>query len=242
MEKYRKFDDPRHGINPFNPLPEAHRPILYLVPRYVRTLPLLLLKLFGVFLFLVKMPVLAFVLFFALVASFAKNLLVIPALIRPLERFLNYMFFRTLITQFGANKCTLRYHGQHKDFNYLEFSQGRNVPNHSKYIREGEKTIILSNEASLLDYLYLCSSFSPDFVQIDLLGNDQMGLRILGRWELLKKAIGVTLPQPRHDLFTSFEDLLASQAIKRPLVVFPQCARTNGRGVLDFPASVVAML
>lgn len=36
MEKYRKFDDPRHGINPFNPLPEARRPILYLVPRYVR--------------------------------------------------------------------------------------------------------------------------------------------------------------------------------------------------------------
>ena len=188
------------------------------------------------------MPVLAFVLFFALVASYAKNLLVLPALIRPLERCLNYMFFRTLITQFGANKSTLRFHGQHKDFNYLEFSQGRNVPNHSNYIREGDKTIILSNEASLLDYLYLCTSFSPDFVQIDLLSNDQMGLRILGRWELLKKAIGVTLPQPRHDLFTSFEDLLASQAIKRPLVVFPQCARTNGRGVLDFPASVVAML
>ena len=156
------------------------------------------------------MPVLAFVLFFALVASYAKNLLVLPALIRPLERCLNYMFFRTLITQFGANKNILRFHGQHKDFNYLEFSQGRNVPNHSNYIREGDKTIILSNEASLLDYLYLCTSFSPDFVQIDLLSNDQMGLRILGRWELLKKAIGVTLPQPRHDLFTSFEDLLAS--------------------------------
>lgn len=69
-----------------------------------------------------------------------------------------------------------------------------------------------------------------------------MGLRVLGRWELIKRAIGVKLPEVHPNLYTSFKDLYDAQYIKKPIVIFPQCARTNGRGVLDFPSSVVQMI
>lgn len=44
------------------------------------------------------------------------------------------------------------------------------------------------------------------------------------------------------NLYTSFKDLYNDQRVKRPIVIFPQCAKTNGRGVLDFPANVPDML
>ena len=38
MEKFRKFDDPRCGVNPFVPLIEKPRPNYLLIPRLVSLL------------------------------------------------------------------------------------------------------------------------------------------------------------------------------------------------------------
>lgn len=62
-----------------------------------------------------------------------------------------------------------------------------------------------------------------------------MGIRPLAGLELVRRAIGVTPPQVYPNLFLSFKQMRDQQYIKRPIVVFPQCARTNGRGVLNFP-------
>ena len=44
MEKFRKFDDPRCGVNPFVPLRENPRPNYLLVPRFVSKISLIILS------------------------------------------------------------------------------------------------------------------------------------------------------------------------------------------------------
>ena len=82
--------------------------------------------------------------------------------------------------------------------------------------------------------------FSPVFVTADLvLGSDGMGLRVINGFELIKYAIGIKFPTRRANLCMSFKQLRDAMYVKnRPLVFFPQCTRTNGRGVLDFPPKV----
>lgn len=53
-------------------------------------------------------------------------------------------------------------------------------------------TIILSNEASLVDFCFLKKMFAPCFITVDLIDagsdsakDDRMGLRVLGKWELI---------------------------------------------------------
>jgi hypothetical protein len=65
-----------------------------------------------------------------------------------------------------------------------------------------------------------------------------MGLRVISGFELIKYAIGVKFPSSRENLSSSFKQIYENQYVKRPLVFFPQCSRTNGRGVLDFPLPV----
>lgn len=65
MEKYRKFDDPACGINPFTPLPETSRPTW-----------MKLLRIPGAtFLTFIKVPFVFFLLLFALLANIVRALL-----------------------------------------------------------------------------------------------------------------------------------------------------------------------
>jgi 1-acyl-sn-glycerol-3-phosphate acyltransferase len=148
-----------------------------------------------------------------------------------------------LLATFGANGYKMRLHGSHKDFSYLEYQQGKSRVNTRKYVQEADQTIIISNEACLIDWIYMSLFFAPIYVSIDLINDEQMGLRPFSRWELVKRAIGIKLPRQRDGLVTSFRALRETHmSYNRPIVVFPQCTRTNGRGVLDFPPSVVEML
>lgn len=69
-----------------------------------------------------------------------------------------------------------------------------------------------------------------------------MGLRVLTGWQLIKRAIGVTLPRQYPNLYSSFKQIQDAQFTRRPIVVFPQCTKTNGRGVLNFPIGLQIML
>lgn len=60
-----------------------------------------------------------------------------------------------------------------------------------------DQSIILSNEGSIADFIYLAMTFSPTFVSVDLVegSSDKIGLRVLTGWQLIKRAVGVTLPR-----------------------------------------------
>ena len=46
-----------------------------------------------------------------------------------------------------------------------------------------------------------------------------MGLRVMSRLEVIKRAIGVKLPENKPNLFTSFKQL--SETVRKPLIIFP---------------------
>ena len=87
-------------------------------------------------------------------------------------------------------------------------------------------------------------TFSPLFVSVDFIDSkrEKLGLRQLSGWQLVKRAIGVTLPQEHPNLYSSFKQIHDADYTKRPIVVFPQCTKTNGRGVLNFPVDLQIML
>ena len=65
----------------------------------------------------------------------------------------------------------------------------------SEYIRESDSTIIIANEASLIDYAYLASLCQPMFVAVDIIDEHKLGLRAMGRFEIISRAMGIKLPQ-----------------------------------------------
>ena len=82
-------------------------------------------------------------------------------------------------------------------------------------------TIILSNEGSLIDFCYLMFAVQPVFVTVDVDTDQQMGLRVISGLELVKRAIGVRLPEQRAGLHKSFKQVYDTLTVKRPIVVFP---------------------
>lgn len=97
----------------------------------------------------------------ALISSYLKFVLVLTPLVGLFDFLCQYIFSKVLLASFGANSYTSRFHWQHKDFNYQEHFKGIQVVNHGKYISARDKTIILSNEASLIDFVYLNLLFAP---------------------------------------------------------------------------------
>jgi hypothetical protein len=77
--------------------------------------------LFGVFLFLVKMPFMVFILLFTFVFSYLKYVMVSAYLVRLADKFFTALVSKMYLTTFGANTVETRLHGSHKDFNYLLF-------------------------------------------------------------------------------------------------------------------------
>jgi len=66
-------------------------------------------------------------------------------------------------------------------------------------------------------------TFSPVFVSVDFVDSkkEKMGLRILSGWQLVKRAIGVTLPEVHQNLYSSFKQIYDAGYTKKPIVVFP---------------------
>lgn len=77
----------------------------------------------------------------------------------------------------------------------MEHKKGEQVVNVSKYIKSDQPTIIMTNESNLIDYFTLIKKFSPIFVSIDLTkDNDEMGLRVISNFELMRRAMGIRFP------------------------------------------------
>ena len=71
---------------------------------------------------------------------------------------------------------------------------------------------------------------------------NRAGLRPVGRFELIKRACGITFPAKVNGtlLFKSFKAVRESLHVQnRPLVFFPECTRSNGKGVLELPSEAV---
>ena len=106
--------------------------------------------------------------------------------------------------------------------------------------------LIVANDTSLLEFLWLQVTFSPVFVVMDFdEKTKKAGLRPVGRLELIKRACGITFPA-RVDgglLYKSFKEVReASYVQNRPLIFFPECTRSNGKGVLEPPNEAIELI
>ena len=71
------------------------------------------------------------------------------------------------------------------------------------------------------------------------------GLRPIGRAELIHRACGINFPGKVASalLYKSFKDVRqASYVQNRPIVFFPECTRSNGKGVLEPPKEAVEFI
>ena len=75
--------------------------------------------------------------------------------------------------------------------------------------------------------------------------NGKAGVRALGSLEIISRACGLHFPQkrPSNQLHQSFQELRNSMYVKfRPIVFFPECTKTNGKGVLNIPEPALNLI
>lgn len=105
--------------------------------------------------------------------------------------------------------------------------------------------MIVSNQVSFLEFIFLEMAYGPVFTAIAT-RNGKYGLRKIGMFELPFYAIGIKFPREELNEANFFTDITAlrnSLYVKnRPIVVFPEGTKTNGRGILHIEDDIIKMI
>lgn len=111
MEKYRKFDDPSCGLNPFVPLDPPHKLEGWKKPaRYI----------VGWFLTFIRVPCVILGIWVGLILHCFKFLAIHPGCIRWFECFYDRMYTNLIISTASFSNMKETYHREHKDFNFIK--------------------------------------------------------------------------------------------------------------------------
>ena len=205
-EKYRKFDDARVGVNPFVPAKalEISTPASIaktVSNNHLRTscssleLTSCICQIFAPIFVVMKVPLVLLLLFMLLLFHTFKYFLVLPILIRFSERMIDKMFTEVMLQIFAVMRWTEVFHKDDTDFDFVKAKKGELFVNRRKYIDAGkDPTIIIANDTSVMEYIWLQSQFSPVFVTMDYGQDSKAGLRAIGWTELVPRACGISFP------------------------------------------------
>jgi hypothetical protein len=110
----------------------------------------------------------------------------------------------------------------------------------------GTRDVIVCNQVSFLEYIFLEKEYGPVFTQVAS-KNGRFGFRKLGLFEIPLAAIGLRFPpevkEDDKNFFTDLGELRASLYVQgRPIAVFPEGSKTNGRGILQLEEGIVEVL
>ena len=98
---------------------------------------------------------------------------------------------------------------------------------------------------SFLEFIFLEMAYGPVFTAVAT-RNGKYGLRKIGMFELPFYAIGIKFPREElneANFFTDIGALKASLYVKnRPIVIFPEGTKTNGRGILHIEDDIVRLI
>jgi hypothetical protein len=111
MEKYRKFDDPSNGLNPFTPLE---------VPKKFEGWKKGCRFLLSVFFVLLRLPLLILCMFVFLSLHSLKYLLLIPRLIRWMECFTDSLIGQIVMTTCSIQRVKEMYHREHEKYDFAK--------------------------------------------------------------------------------------------------------------------------
>ena len=130
MEKYRKFDDPSNGLNPFTPneikdkLTGARS-----VCRSILTVVFVLLR----------FPLVVLALVVSIWLHTCKYALLVPSLIRWFELFIDSLIGKLLLSVFGFNNVKIQLNKEHKDYDFIKAQKNELV------IKETEAEVYVCN-------------------------------------------------------------------------------------------------
>ena len=175
-----------------------------------------------------------------------KYILLHPVLIRFCERIIDLGLTRVILQTYAVMRCKEVFHKDDQGFDFVKAKKGELFVNRWQYMSNSEPMLIIANDTSLLEFLWLQVTFSPVYVVMDFDDKtNKTGLRPVGRLELIKRACGITFPA-RVDgglLYKSFKEVREAMYVQnRPLVFFPECTRSNGKGVLEPPTEAIELI
>lgn len=145
----------------------------------------------------------------------------------------------TVLATFAASNPELTYHQSDESFNLIKQKRGELRVDKYKHVIDTDLNLIICNDTCAVQYIYLLTTYCPLFVTMDFdEATGKPGLRALGRFDLIKRAIGLVFPQRVRGnlLHQSFKEVRDAAFIQnRPIVFMPECTKTNGKGVLSIP-------
>ena len=84
-----------------------------------------------------------------------KYLLVHPKLIRISERLIDRFVTRIVLKTFAVMRAVEVYHKDDSGFDFVKARKGELVVDRKKYVNTNEATLIIANDTSVLEYLWL---------------------------------------------------------------------------------------
>lgn len=240
MEKYRKFDDPSCGINPFTPVPPTDT---------LKGWKSVLRTILKVILTILRVPCIMLAVQLGFFLHGIKYVLMVPALIRYAERFIDNLITKLLMGTCSYNNLKEKYHREHEKFNFIKEQRNELVVEHVA------SDVIICNSSNFIEYVWLAQQYSPCFTRIVYVelpnGESKVGLRILGSIETIFSALGLSFPETvtaeSSNIYYSIKELQQADGFlcykgRRPVVIMPEGTKTNGLGVLDINKDVVKMI
>jgi len=111
MEKYRKFDDPSCGLNPFTPIEPTAK-----LTGWKKWARLFLTY----FLMILRIPCVMLGVWVGMSLHCWKFIVIHPTLIRYVERFIDQMYGKLVLSTCSFNTFRESYNREHKDFNFIK--------------------------------------------------------------------------------------------------------------------------
>lgn len=195
-----------------------------------------------------RVPALVLIVFVDLLLSVHKYFFIIPYLVRKAEiNFDNLCSFMFLKCS-SFNSFFEEMSPKDKEFDFTKFQKKE-----LKFtFRPAD--LIIANQTCYADWFWIRKQYCPVFTKAVIIEKDnkrKVGFKPLSILEFYSHAFGIKFPQilkeESDDVFYSVEDLMTSQKFlcnnaKRPVCIFPELTKTNGLGILNIEADIIAMI
>lgn len=200
-EKFVKFDDPSCGLNPFTPLECKGLKTLTKTKNIFRHIG-------KMFLLIMRVPCLFMTLLLYAFAHFMKFLFLAPILIRKIEQLTDWVMMKFFMNTASYNSIKMVYHKDDPKYDFQKWQKGELEVEHQP------ADVLICNQTSFVDWVFLCSWYSPIFTKIVVIktpaGSKKVGLRVLSNWETLWNALGLVFPEERIEQRQPYTDVYFS--------------------------------
>ena len=116
MEKYRKWDDPSNGLNPFTPLETK--------PQFTNNWKVYARSALSIFFLLMRVPCIILSIFMLYAIHAYKYVFMIPAIIRYMEKTFDHTCAKVILNTASANSIKESYHKDDKGFDFVKSQKG----------------------------------------------------------------------------------------------------------------------